>query len=76
MKKTIIAIIILAIAGVLFWAFKSETNIPATETINTPIIQNQAIGDEITTINEEIESIDVGNTDKEFDDVNKDLQGL
>jgi len=76
MKKTIIVIIILAIAGVLFWMFKTETNTPATETANTPTTQNQAVDAEITTINEEIESIDVGNTDKEFDDVNKDLQGL
>jgi len=76
MKKTIIVIIILAIVGVLFWMFKSETNIPATETTNIPTTQNQVVDAEITTINEEIESIDVGNTDKEFDDVNKDLQGL
>ena len=76
MKKTIIIIIILLIAGAVFWMFKSKNNIPATETINTPTTQNQIDDTEITTINSDIESIDVGNTDQEFNDVNKDLQGL
>jgi len=56
--------------------FKSKNNIPATETINTPTTQNQIDDTEITTINSDIESIDVGNTDQEFNDINKDLQGL
>ena len=56
--------------------FKSKNNIPATETINTPTTQNQIDDTEITTINSDIESIDVGNTDQEFNDLNKDLQGL
>jgi len=55
---------------------KSKNNIPATETINTPATQNQIDDTEITTINSDIESIDVGNTDQEFNDLNKDLQGL
>ena len=55
---------------------KSKNNIPATEIINTPATQNQIDDTEITTINSDIESIDVGNTDQEFNDVNKDLQGL
>ena len=76
MKKTIIIIVILLIVGILFWMFKSKTSAPATDTINTPATQAEVGDAEITTINEEIESIDVGNTDKEFDDVNKDLQGL
>jgi len=76
MKKTIIIIIILLIAGAVFWMFKSKNNIPATETINTPTTQNQIDDTEITTINSDIESIDVGNTDQEFNDINKDLQGL
>ena len=76
MKKTIIVIIILLIAGTLFWMFKSKTNMPATETINTPTTQNQVDETEITTINSDIESIDIGNTDQEFNDLNKDLQGL
>ena len=76
MKKTIIVIIILLIAGTLFWMFKSKTNMPATETINTPTTQNQVDETEITTINSDIESIDIGNTDQEFNDLNSDLQGL
>ena len=76
MKKTIIAVIILLIAGAVFWMVKSKNNIPATETINTPATQNQIDDTEITTINSDIESIDVGNTDQEFNDLNKDLQGL
>jgi len=74
MKK--ITIIILLIAGAVFWMVKSKNNIPATEIINTPATQNQIDDTEITTINSDIESIDVGNTDQEFNDVNKDLQGL
>ena len=74
MKK--ITIIIIIIAGAVFWMFKSKNNIPATETINTPTTQNQINDTEITTINSDIESIDVGNTDQEFNDLNKDLQGL
>jgi len=74
MKK--ITIIIIIIAGAVFWMFKSKNNIPATETINTPTTQNQIDDTEITTINSDIESIDVGNTDQEFNDINKDLQGL
>ena len=76
MKKITIIIIILLIAGAVFWMFKSKNNIPATETINIPTTQNQIDDTEITTINSDIESIDVGNTDQEFNDVNKDLQGL
>ena len=76
MKKITIIIIILLIAGAVFWMVKSKNNIPATETINTPATQNQIDDTEITTINSDIESIDVGNTDQEFNDVNKDLQGL
>ena len=74
MKK--ITIIIIIIAGAVFWMFKSKNNIPATETINIPTTQNQIDDTEITTINSDIESIDVGNTDQEFNDLNKDLQGL
>lgn len=76
MKKTIIAIIILLIAGVLFWMFKSKTNAPATETTNTPVVQEQTDDTEITTINSDIESIDISDVDQEFNDLNKDLQGL
>ena len=76
MKKTIIIVIILLIVGAIFWMFKSKTNVPATETINTPTTQNQVDDTEITTINSDIESIDVGDTDQEFNDLNKDLQGL
>ena len=76
MKKITIIIIILLIAGAVFWMVKSKNNIPATEIINTPATQNQIDDTEITTINSDIESIDVGNTDQEFNDVNKDLQGL
>ena len=76
MKKITIIIIILLIAGAVFWMFKSKNNIPATETINTPTTQNKIDDTEITTINSDIESIDVGNTDQEFNDLNKDLQGL
>ena len=76
MKKITIIIIILLIAGAVFWMVKSKNNIPATETINIPTTQNQIDDTEITTINSDIESIDVGNTDQEFNDVNKDLQGL
>lgn len=76
MKKTIIVIIILLIVGALFWMFKSKTNAPATETTNAPTTQNQVDDTEITTINSDIESINVGNADQEFNDLNKDLQGL
>ena len=76
MKKTIIVIIILLIAGAVFWMFKSKTNAPATETTNVPTTQNQADDTEITTINSDIESIDIGNTDQDFKDINTDLQGL
>ena len=76
MKKTIIIIIIILIAGAVFWMFKSKKNITETETTNTPTTQNQIDDTEITTINSDIESIDVGNTDQEFNDINKDLQGL
>lgn len=72
MKKTIIVIVILLIAGLAFWMFKSKTNTPET---NTPATE-QISDTDISTINKDIESIDVGNTDQEFNDVNKDLQGL
>lgn len=76
MKKSILIIIVIIIAGIVFWMFKSKTNAPATETTNAPTTQNQVDDTEITTINSDIESIDVGNADQEFNDVNKDLQGL
>jgi len=50
MKKTIIIVIILIIAGAIFWMFKSKTNTPATETTNMPTTQNQVDDTEITTI--------------------------
>jgi len=58
MKKTII--VILLIAGAVFWVFKSKTNTPATETTNIPTTQNQVDDTEITTINSDIESIEYG----------------
>lgn len=73
MKKTII--IILLIAGVIFWVVKSKNNVPAAET-NAPTTQNQVDDTEITTINKDIESIDIGNADQDFKDINTDLQGL
>lgn len=76
MKKTIIVIIILLIVGALFWMFKSKTNAPAIETTNAPTTQNKADDTEITTINNDIESIDIGNADQDFKDINTDLQGL
>lgn len=75
MKKTIIVIIILLIAGVAFWMFKSKINMPATNTINTTTEQKVSDTD-ISTINKDIDLIDVGDSDQEFNDVNKDLQGL
>lgn len=81
MKKTIVIIIVLLIVGVLFWVFKSKTNAPAINTdtnINLGTTkQSAAVAEtEITTINKDIESIDVGNSDQEFKDVNTDLKGL
>ena len=76
MKKTIIVIIILLVVGALFWMFKSKTNAPATETTNAPTTQNQVDDTEITTINNDIGSIDIGNADQDFKDINADLQGL
>lgn len=76
MKKTIIVIVILLIAGAVFWMFKSKTNIPVTETTNTPSAEQKVSETDISTINKDIESIDVGNIDQEFNDVDKDLQGL
>ncbi|MBU6431169.1 MAG: hypothetical protein KGJ58_01140 [Patescibacteria group bacterium] len=76
MKKTIIVIVILLIAGAVFWMFKSKTNTPATETTSMSANQSQVADTDISTINKDIDSIDVGNTDQEFNDVNKDLQGL
>lgn len=75
MKKTIIVIVILLIAGIAFWMFKSETKTPTTETTNTPTTK-QVSDTDISVINKDIDSIDVGNADQEFSDVNKDLQGL
>lgn len=64
------------IGGSLFWMFKSKTNAPATETTNAPTTQNQADDTEITTINEDIELIDIGNADQDFKDIDTELQGL
>lgn len=76
MKKSILIIIVIIIAGIVFWMFKSKTNAPATETTNAPTAQSQVGDAEINAINKDIESIDVGSADQEFNDVNKDLQGL
>lgn len=76
MKKPVLIIIILLIAGLLFWVFRSEPNTPSTEKINTEINQSSVDDTEITTINKDIESIDIGNADLDFNDINKDLQGL
>lgn len=76
MKKTIIIIVILAIVGVIFWMLKSKTNAPATESINTTTTQNQADDTGITAINKDIDSIDIGNTDQEFKDIDTDLKAL
>lgn len=75
MKKPILIIIILLIVGLAFWMFKSKTNTPATETANTPTTE-QVSDTDISAINKDIDSIDVGNTDQEFNDLNKDLQDL
>ena len=56
--------------------FKSKTNAPATETVNTTTTGQQSDDTEITTINSDIESIDVGNIDQEINDINIDIQGL
>lgn len=81
MKKAIVIIIVLLIVGVLFWMFKSKTNAPAINTdtnINMGATKQSAavVETDITTINKDIESIDVGNSDQEFKDVNTDLKGL
>lgn len=72
MKKTIIIIVILLIAGIALWMFKSKTNTPAT---NVPVTE-QVSNTDISVINKDLDSIDVGNSDQEFNDINKDLQGL
>lgn len=81
MKKTIVIILVLLIIGVLFWVFKSKTNAPAINTdtnINLGATkQSAAVAEtEITTINKDIESIDVGNSDQEFKDINADIKDL
>lgn len=76
MKKPILIIIILIVAGLLFWVFKSKPNTQTTETTNIPTTQNQVDDTEITTINSDIESIDIGNVNQEFIDIDKDLQDL
>lgn len=76
MKKTILIIVILAIIGALFLMFKSKTNTPAEENTNAPTTQNQADNTEIATINKDIESISIGDTDQEFKDIDTDLKSL
>ncbi len=76
MKKSLLIIIVIIIAGIVFWMFKSKTNAPTTETTNAPTTQLQVDDAEINAINKDIESINVGSSDQEFNDVNKDLQGL
>lgn len=75
MKKSSVIIIVILIIGAVFWMFKAKTNAPTTETTNTPATA-QISDTDISIINKDIDSIDVGNTDQEFSDVSKDLQGL
>lgn len=77
MKKITIIIIILLIAGVVFWMFKSKTNSPVVDIGEGTIQQNNLLNDiDIPTINEDINSIDIGNPDQEFKDVEADLNKL
>ena len=73
MKKTTIIVIILIIAGALFLMFRSKTNAPVTDTgTNQEAVDNT----EITTINKDIDSIDIGNTDEDFKQIDADLKTL
>lgn len=75
MKKITIIIIILLISGAVFLIFKSKNDTP-TKTVDISTTQNQADDTEIETINKEVESINIGSTDDDFNGINKDLQGL
>ena len=77
MNKKVMVIIILVVAGAIFWFAKSKPSAPVmTETIN----QNQSASAQdsidISGIKKDIESIDVGTPTQEFKDINNDLKGL
>lgn len=73
MKKTTLIIIILIIAGALFLMFRPKANTPVIDTgTNQDIVDDT----EITTINKDIESIDIGDADQEFKDIDTDLKAL
>jgi len=81
-KKVVTIVVAVLIVGALaFWLSKRGSEIPGTTGGKTPVLngttgEGATGGDTTGEINAEIESIDVGDIDSEFKDIDADLNNL
>ncbi len=77
-KNILIAIIVIvaaAVIGFVVWFIQSSQ----APTVPVPLVEDaskSAVNDTVSAVNSEIENIDIGDLDKEFQDINADLQSL
>lgn len=68
-------VVVLAGLGIWYWQIqKSKTAIPSSVVI--PATQSTAKEDSVSTVNQELNNIDIGDLDKEFQAIDTDLNSL
>lgn len=73
--KIIVVAIIIIVAGLAYWYL----NYYKSSQVESPADQGSSVlkqGDTTTSINNAIESIDLGDLDKEFQDIDSEIQSL
>lgn len=78
MTKTAIIIIIVILVGavILLWMFNPGQYAPPQPQQPQPQTQTPPPADSTQSINQEVDAVDLGNLDREFETIDKDLQGL
>ncbi|MEK7568153.1 MAG: hypothetical protein AAB498_00795 [Patescibacteria group bacterium] len=77
-KNILIAIIVIVAAvviGFVVWFIQSSQ----APTVPVPLVEDaskSAVNDTVSAVNSEIEKIDIGDLDKEFQDIDADFQSL
>lgn len=80
-KNILIAIIVIvaaAVIGFVVWFIQSSQapTVPSGNSYGVKINSSESAADTITAVNAEIENIDIGDLDKEFKNIDADLQSL
>jgi FtsZ-interacting cell division protein ZipA len=76
MKKTLIIILAIIIVAILVWYWWSSSSSAPQQQETSPTVQNPAPNDTTSAINKELEGIDLGDLDREFQNIDSDLNSL